>query len=95
MTQYALYNPLGYQQLSTTLTSAQPLPNIPTGARGVLLTVSVANVRWRDDGTAPTSTTGMLLTTTDEPFYYEGNLSKLQFIETATGALLDISYYAT
>lgn len=52
------------------------------------------NVMWRDDGTAPTATVGMPLLTTDPPFEYAGDLTVIQFIQTAATAVLDVSYYA-
>lgn len=90
MTQYALYNPLGYQQLSPAVATAL---TVPTGARGALIVVSVQNVRFRDDGVAPTAALGMLLIAGGQPFYYEGQLHAIQMIQTAATAVVDITYY--
>ena len=52
------------------------------------------NVRWRADGTDPTSAVGMLMKTTDPPLLLEMfPLAGLEFIEVAAGALLNIHYF--
>ena len=43
--------------------------------------------------TAPTATVGMLLKTTDAPFYYDGDLSSIRFIESAAPGVLNVCYY--
>jgi hypothetical protein len=63
------------------------------GASTALINVAGQNVRWRDDGTDPTSTVGMLLVVGDE-FSYQGDLTKIKFIEVTAGAELNVSYYA-
>lgn len=82
--------PLGYQQLSPTVATGL---TVPSGASIAVMSVSTASVRYRDDGTAPDSTHGVVLpvTTSGLPFAYMGDLSKIQFI-SATG-VLDILYY--
>ena len=82
---------LGYQQI-TNLSSAVGL-TIPAGATLALIVPETQNVRWRDDGTDPTSTVGM-------PVYigaslsYDGDLNRIKFIQEAASAKLNISYYA-
>jgi len=88
--------PLGYQQLRN-ITSSTGL-TVPSGSKSVDLIAEVANVRWRDDGVAPTTTVGALLvtdTTQPVPFTYFGNLSKLRFIAAAAGAILNAMFYKT
>ncbi len=82
--------PLGYQQI-TSLASAAKL-TVPQGATMAILEAETEAVRWRDDGTAPTASIGMLLET-DTPYEYSGDLSAIQFIATTSGAVLDVSYY--
>jgi hypothetical protein len=86
--------PLGYQQiLATTLAAATPLA-VPAGAQVAVIRSETANVRWRDDGTAPTSGIGMPLNSTDTvPFEYWGTLSAIQFIAVSGSPILDVSYY--
>ena len=85
------FTPLGYDQV-TSLGSATNLPSIPHGAIMVLVSCSTAAVRWRDDGVAPTASVGMPLAVGQE-FQYAGDLAGIRFIQQASGAVLDISYY--
>jgi hypothetical protein len=88
--------PLGYQQL-TGMSSATGL-TVPNGARSVDLTIEVAGVRFRDDGTNPTATVGELLqpgVSSLSPLTYFGNLNKLRFIQAAAGAVLNAAFYKT
>lgn len=100
-----LSTPLGFQTISaSTLASATNL-TIPANATAALIqcegAAGTAAVRWRDDGTAPTTSVGMLLnasnasTTTPQapPFLYSGDLTKIQFITAAGSPQLNISYY--
>jgi hypothetical protein len=50
-------------------------------------------VRWRDDDVNPTDTIGMPLIDT-VALQYDGDLTKIKFIETSAGTTLNISYYA-
>lgn len=84
-------NPIGYQQI-TTLSAAQKL-TVPNGARIARIVCETQAVRWRDDGTAPTSTVGMPLAVATE-MTYDGNLGAIQFIEQTASAKLNVSYYA-
>lgn len=88
----------GYQQI-TTLTSATGLtvPAVtPEGLNGkpvfALIVAEGAPVRWRDDSTAPTATVGMPLAI-GVPLQYDGDLSKIKFIQQSASAILNISYY--
>ena len=87
------YEPLGYQQLTATqLSSAQGLTP-PAGAEVALISVEVAAVRWRDDGTPPTSSVGMILPNGLAPFEYSGRLSAIQFIAATGSPLVNVAYY--
>lgn len=82
----------GFQQI-TALSTATAL-TVPAKSRFVLLQCEGANVRFRDDGTAPTATVGMLLTAGAAPWLYEGdNLSALKLIQVAAGATLNAAFY--
>lgn len=90
---------MGYQQI-TSLSAAASLtvptrtPNGSTASpRLVLLQCESQSVRWRDDGTSPTASVGMILNVGDQPYPYDGDLNKIKFIETATSAKLNVSYY--
>lgn len=83
--------PLGFQALSS-LGTATGL-TVPTGAAEALIICETQNVRWRDDGTAPTSSTGMLLPVNTPFAYFAVDLTKIQLIQTASSATCDVSYY--
>lgn len=82
---------LGYQQI-TSLSAATAL-TIPTGATMALITPETQAVRWRDDGTNPTASVGMPVAV-GESLNYDGDLSRIRFIEQTASAKLNISYYA-
>jgi len=90
---------LGYQQItSLSASSALTVPtNSPLGNKVqptfALIVAEGQAVRWRDDGTAPTASVGMPLSI-GVPFQYDGDLTKIRFIEQVAGAKLNISYYA-
>ena len=87
--------PLGVQTALSVGASAISL-TVPKGSKFAALSVETQSVRFRDDGTAPTSSTGVILTTTGEqPWIYasEEGLSALQFIATTGTAMLNVAYY--
>lgn len=94
----AITSCLGYQQI-TTLSSATNLTIPTTDGTGLrakpslaLIVAETQNVRWRDDGVAPTASIGMPLAA-GVTLQYDGDLSRIQFIEQTAGARLNISYY--
>lgn len=90
---------LGYQQI-TSLTAAASL-TVPTrDLNGLscqptvaIITPLTAAVRWRDDGTAPTASVGMPLAA-GVTLQYDGDLTKIQFIQNGGTAELNVTYYA-
>lgn len=85
----------GYQQI-TSLSSAAGL-TVPTNKDGTkpnyaIITVQTQAVRWRDDGTAPTTTVGMPMAV-GQTLYYDGDLNAIKFIEQTASAALNVSYY--
>jgi hypothetical protein len=87
--------PLGFQQISAaTLASATGL-TAPTGTTCAYVSIDPASngVRWRDDGTAPTTSVGMLLTA-GSVLTFSGDLTALKFILVSGGSpVANISYY--
>lgn len=89
----------GYEQIAD-LSSAKNL-TVPkkdlTGRASVPVFAMILSegqaVRWRDDGVAPTATVGMPLAA-GTVLEYDGDLTRLQFIEQTSGAKLNISYYS-
>lgn len=84
-------NCLGYQQI-TSLSSSTAL-TVPAGATMALIVPETQNVRWRDDGVAPTASVGMLVVA-NSSMSYDGDLQKIRFIAATAGAVLNVSYYA-
>ena len=94
----AITTRLGYQQI-TSLSSATSLTVPSTDVNGLscrpsiaMITPETQAVRWRDDA-APTASVGMPLAA-GVTLQYDGDLTKIQFIEQTAGAKLNISYYA-
>jgi hypothetical protein len=81
---------LGYQQI-TSLLSAAAL-TVPTGATVALIQAEAQSIRWRDDGTNPTASVGMVLAA-GETMFFTGSLSAFRAIEVSASAKLNISYY--
>lgn len=100
--QYRLEIPLGYQQFTSVSTSsavsisssapATGTTGIPAGTTVVLVYVESSGIRWRDDGTAPTSAIGNPVAA-GQAFIYTGALPKFQFIGQTAGATVDVTYY--
>ena len=89
----------GYQQI-TTLTASVGLTipaRAPDGLNAkpvfALIIAEGAPVRWRDDGTAPTASVGMPLAV-GVPLQYDGDLTKIRFIQQSASGILNISYYS-
>jgi hypothetical protein len=66
---------------------------IPTGATMALLQAETADVRFRDDGAAPTTSIGAIVVHGTPPIFYTGTLSALQFIALSGSPLLDVLFY--
>jgi hypothetical protein len=101
-------NSLGYQQILTGALGVAVGLTMPTSTSqavtgggttqapapgyAVIQNTGTASVRWRDDGIAPTATVGMVLAVGAE-LDYAGDIGRLQFIQTAAGAQLEITLY--
>jgi hypothetical protein len=99
MTLKAVTSCIGYQQI-TSLSAATGLTVPAVDKNGnkqqptfALIIAESKDVRWRDDGTDPTASVGMPMTV-GVPLQYDGDLTRIKFIETAASAKLNISYYA-
>jgi len=90
---------LGFQQFtSTVITTAVTVstaldPNSGYTANAAWLSVggSTGAIRWRDDGTAPTSNIGMRLPSGTVPYLYQGDLQKLKLIVDSVPGNADIN----
>jgi hypothetical protein len=95
----AITTRLGYQQI-TSLSAATGL-TVPTrDLNGLnqkpviaLITPETQAVRWRDDDVNPTASVGMPLAA-GVTLQYDGDLTKIKFIEQTASAKINVSYYA-
>ena len=85
----AALEPEQYKQLFPTV--ALGLGSIGLG-RVALIQCLVQNVRYRDDGTNPTATTGVRIHA-GESIWYTGNLQTIRLIEEASGAEVNVQIY--
>jgi hypothetical protein len=90
----------GYQQitLSTTAASSLTIPGTPKYSNAALLRVENGAMRFRMDGTAPTTGSGMPLYSTDTaPFWIDGLglLQNLQAIAVTGTPVLDVMYFGS
>jgi hypothetical protein len=95
----AITSVMGYQQI-TDLSSAvsltvpqKDLSGLAGTPRIAIITPEGQGVRWRDDGVAPTASVGMPLAA-GVTLQYDGDLSQIQFIQQASTAALNITYYS-
>lgn len=91
--------PIGYAQLTVTNVS-QLLPNqgVAQQANKAIMQIETqGNIRWRDDGVAPTSTVGMPLYAGNAvEFDTDQSINNVQVIlssDTSSNVTLNISYY--
>jgi hypothetical protein len=82
--------PLGHQQI-TSLSSSTGL-TVPDGTSFCMIQAETQSIRWRDDGTVPTASVGMLLAAGDT-LHYTGKTKNLRIIETTASAKINVSYY--
>lgn len=82
--------PISYEQV-TSLGSAVGI-TVPDGTSLVAIQAETQPVRWRDDGTNPTTSVGMIIAAGDV-LWYTGKPKALKFIETAASAKLNVMYY--
>lgn len=83
----------GFQQLVVGAAAvALTLPAKSPAANVVQIVVETNDVRYRDDGTAPTAAVGVLLKV-GSILTYDGPLGAIQFIQVTAGATLDCAYY--
>ncbi len=89
---------LGYQQITdVSASTALTVPTTDSYGNKMQPTMAVIvaegqSVRWRDDGTAPTASVGMPVLA-NGVLSYDGDLTRIRFIQTAATAKLNVSYY--
>lgn len=82
--------PAGCSQI-TDLSSAVGL-TIPDGTKLMLIQAEADDLRWRDDGTDPTASVGMLLADGDT-LVYNGNPRALKLIQTTSSGIANVCAY--
>lgn len=95
----AITSCLGYQQITSlssatglTVPTIDPTTGLTVKANFALITPEAQAVRWRDDGTSPSASVGMPLAV-GVTLQYDGDLSKIKFIQQVSGGIINISYY--
>ena len=83
-------NAISHEQVSS-LNTAKNL-TVPDGADGVYLQARTQDVYMTIDSSTPSASNGLKLVADDQPFYFEGDLSKLEFLEAAASATLHAAY---
>ncbi len=84
----------GYQQSTSLSTSgAINLPSIPTSAQSVVIDIEGAGIRFRDDGTDPTSTVGRPISA-GQSLCYTNDPHAIRMIGQTAGATVNATYYA-
>lgn len=89
------YKALGYGQLAVTAAAllSTITGGIPAGTRLAIITPDTQAARWRDDGTAPTTTVGYPLPVGSELRYDGQQFSSLQFIAQTGTSTLNVTFY--
>ena len=85
----AVLKPLGYEQVTVTVATGL---TVPAGTRVALIQSQGQDVRWRDDGTSPSATVGMIIFA-GESLWYNGDFAAFEGIEALVGGKLNVSYY--
>jgi len=95
----AITTRLGYQQItSLSASTALTVPSVDVNGLAckpsiAIITPETQAVRWRDDEVAPTASVGMPLAS-GVTLQYDGDLTKIRFIEQTASAKLNVVYYA-
>jgi len=90
-----VYTPVGFQQLVCSGGTAAAVGlTVPNAARVADISVEGGggNVRYRDDGTDPTSSVGMVVSG-GTVVAYSSQLTAVKLISTSGSVTVDVSYY--
>lgn len=96
------FQPCGYAQY-TSMAAAIALTSAPASGvalaaasftpKRCVITVEGAGIRWRDDGTDPTTTVGMPVSA-GASFEYTGPMGAIKLIQQSASATINVVYYA-
>lgn len=92
MSASGMYESLGHQQITVTTAQSLTIPTTGTVAFA-LITPETQAVRWRDDGTAPTTSVGMPLAVGATLKYDAKSISAFQAIAQVAGGIINVAYY--
>lgn len=81
----------GTGQYALSVSSATSL-TVPLGASTIYVCAETQAVRYRDDGVAPTASTGIPIAS-GSCIWYSGPLSAIQFIAQTGSPTIDVAYY--
>lgn len=84
----------GFETIASAALASSVGLTVPVGATIAVVQCEAQNVRWRDDGQAPTASVGMLLTAGSELTYDASGIDALRFIRVTAGATLMVSYFS-
>lgn len=88
---YIAEKPLGYTKY-TSIDAATGLV-IPEGTSLILIVPETQAIRWRDDGTAPTTTVGQPLAVGAELRYTSRSPARLSIIGQVAGGAINVTCY--
>lgn len=92
------FKPLGFVQAGNLSVAGNiaVLGNItvPPGTGYALVQAVTQNVLWRDDGSVPTASAGMVISAGGDPVGFTGSQIKTaSFIQATASAILNVSFY--
>lgn len=96
------FNAVGTQNALSATTATAVSLTLPTNTRPshAIIQVTANSVRWRADGTAPTATSGILVSAgsniefMDPMFDYESIIRRIQFIGISGTATIEVAFFS-
>jgi hypothetical protein len=90
---------VSFQKFSSTIiTTAQAISSTLVDGQGISANAAIFSVggstgaiRFRDDGTAPVSDSGMRLPAGTVPYFYQGDLQRIKFIADSVPGNADVN----
>ena len=93
-TRQGYMEPAGYGQITSLVAENVGFSGltIPDGTTMAMIQPETQNIRWRDDGIAPTAAVGMIVVANDI-IYYSGPMSAFRMIQVAASAKVNVTFY--
>jgi hypothetical protein len=86
---------LGYQQFAAGAVDTAQSLTVPVGTALVIFEPETQAIRFRDDGTDPTTTVGMPVAVGEMYEYAGAQPTRIRVIASTAGAILNVLYYGT